>query len=356
MKRLPIIIAAVLTIGFITYKLYLNKQEINNSTASKETVDLRIPVTVSKVLQYTPSSALKKTGNIAPFKQATVFTSTAGNVQRINFELGTKVSAGQLMAVTDPQKINIDLQNAISKEKKLQNELNTYIELLQGKATTQEKVNQIRLDYTDAKNQSALLRRQISDTRILAPITGIITEKTVENGVYVNGGTEIAKIVNLNKVKVQVYLTDSEVYQVKMNDHTKITNEVFPDRIFDGKITFISPQGDATHSYLVEMTVDNPDNNLLKSGSFVYVDFIAHDIATSLVINREALLQNSENPAVYVVQNNKAIRRSIRTGMDFGDQVEVLSGLSSGEIIVVSGQINLKDQSKIKVTNNKKFK
>lgn len=317
---------------------------------------LEIPVVVGKAEFYSSPNSLKKTGNIAPFRQAIVYASSAGNIQTLNFDLGSHVSAGQLMAITDPGKINIDLQNAVSKEKKLQNELNTYVELLAGKATTQEKVNQLRLDYTDARNQTAQIRKQLGDTRILAPISGVVTAKTVERGVYVSGGTEMATIVDLKKVKVQVYLTESESYHVKINDFANITNEVFPDRIFKGKITYISPQGDATHSYLTEITVINPDNNLLKSGAFVYAEFTNDNVSPALVIPREALLENTQVPTVYAVKGNKVFTRTIRTGNDFGDKVEVLSGLSAGETIVISGQINLKNQSFITITNKKSKK
>lgn len=356
MKRSKIIIVSIVVIlvVLISVTLYSNKKEINEkSQAGGEKKTLVIPVIVDTVNNFTPASSLRKTGNISPFKQSLAVASSAGNIRSINFELGTKVSAGQVLAVTDPQKINIDLQNALAKEKKLQNELNTYVELLAGKATTKEKVNQLRLDYTDSKFQTSQLRQQINDTRILAPISGIVTEKKVEQGLYVNSGTEIATIVDLNKVKVQVYLTESEVYQVKTNDITKITNDVFPDRIFNGKVTYVSPQGDETHSYLCEITINNPDNNLLKSGSFVYVDFNAEDIQPILSVKREALIENTQKPTVYVVQNNKTIRKEIRTGRDFGDRIEVLSGLSRGDIVVVSGQINLQNQSSVKITNNK---
>jgi len=356
MKRTNLIIIGIIVIVvvLISYTLYSNKRKINQKSTSEVTTKvLEIPVVVGTAEFYSSPNSLKKTGNIAPFKQAIVYASSAGNIQTLQFDLGSNVTAGQLMAITDPGKINIDLQNAVSKEKKLQNDLSTYVELLEGKATTQEKVNELRLDYTDARNQTAQIRKQLGDTRILAPISGVVTAKSVERGVYVSGGTEMATIVDLKKVKVQVYLTESESYNVKLGDFANITNEVFPDRIFKGKITYISPQGDATHSYLTEMTVINPDNNLLKSGAFVYAEFTNNNVSPALVIPREALLENTQIPTVYTVKGNKVFTRTIRIGNDFGDKVEVLSGLSSGESVVISGQINLKNQSLIKITNNK---
>lgn len=355
MKRKYIIgIVLVSIFALIAFRLYSNKKEINTkSKLETSTATLQIPVIIDTVNFYSPSSTLRKTGNVAPFKQAVAYASSPGNITKLDFDLGTIVSAGQLMAVTDPRKIDIDLQNAIAKEKKLKNELDTYIELLEGKATTQEKVNQLRLDHIDAQNQVAQFKTQMGDTRILAPISGIITEKKIEQGVYVNAGTEIATIVDVKKIKVQVYLTENEVFQIKKHDIAHITSEVFPDTVFKGKVTYISPQGDATHSYLTEITIDNPDNNFLKSGAFVYVDFPKGNITPIQMIAREALLENTQTPTVYVVKDNKVTTRKILTGKDFGDKIEILSGLSKGEIVVVSGQINLSNGTAVKVTNNR---
>jgi RND family efflux transporter MFP subunit len=358
MKRKYIIgLVLVAVVALIAFRLYSNKKVINDKSKSEtNSTALQIPVIIDTVDFYSPSSSLKKTGTVVPFKQAVAYASSAGNITQLKFDLGTYVSAGQLLAVTDPQKTTIDIQNAVAKEKKLKNELDTYIELLAGKAATQEKVNQLRLDYTDAQNQVALLRRQLGDTRILAPVSGVVTEKKVEQGVYVNGGTEIATIVDIRKVKVQVYLTENEALQTKQGDFAHITSEVFPDKIFKGRVTYISPQGDATHSYLTEITIDNPDNNLLRSGAFVYADFSTGSIQPVMVMPREALLENTQTPTVYVVKDNKVTAKEVATGKDFGDKIEILSGLSRGETVVVSGQINLSNGTSVKITNNKSSK
>lgn len=358
MKRKYILgMALIAIIGIIIIKLYNNKKVINEkSKGDTSYTTLQIPVLIDTIDFYSPSSTLKKTGNVAPFKQAVAYASVAGNITQLQFDLGTYVSAGQLLAITDPRKAKIDVQNAVAKEQKAKNELNTYIELLEGKATTQEKVNQLKLDYTDAQNQVALLKRQLGDTRIVAPISGVVTDKKVEQGVYVSGGVEIATIVDIKKIKAQVYLTESEAFQIKKNDIATITNEVFPDKMFKGKVSYISSQGDATHSYLTEIVIDAPENNLLRSGAFVYVDFSKGDVAPILVMPREALIENTQTPSVFVVKDNSVLTREIRTGKDYGDKIEILSGLSKGETVVVSGQINLKNGTSVIITNNKSKK
>lgn len=355
MKRKNIIwIVVIVLVVLVGYKLFVNKKAINEKNAPEAPKEVSIPVLADTVAFRDSGTTLKKTGNLAPFKQAIVYTASTVNVEQLYFELGTNVKQGQLLAITDTRKLNIDLQNAIVTERKLKNDLQTYNELLEGKATTQEKVNQISLDYTDAKNQTQLIRKQLTDTKVKAPISGVVTEKVVEQGVFVNARTNIATIVDLQKAKVQVYLTETEVYQVKQRDTVSISTDVYPDRKFKGIVSYISPQADATHSYLVEIFVANPQESALRSGTFVYGSFSKKAAKPSLSIPREALIENVQEPTVYVIENNRSVLRKIKTGSDIGDYVEVLDGLKNGEIVVTSGQINLKDRAAVAVSKNNK--
>ncbi|HEY0176946.1 MAG TPA: efflux RND transporter periplasmic adaptor subunit, partial [Pedobacter sp.] len=226
----------------------------------------------------------------------------------------------------------------------------TYTELLEGKAATQEKVNEIRQNYQDALNQSSQIRKQIADAAIKAPTGGIISVKATEEGSFTNAGADIATIVNLSKAKVQVNLTETEVYAVKQGQQVKITTDAYPDKVFNGKISFISPQSDVTHNYMVEIMVDNTKQSVLRSGNFVYADFSKKTKQNILVIPREALAESIKNASVYIVKDNKAYLKPINTGRETGNMIEVTSGLQKDEQVVVSGQINLKDGTAISIS------
>jgi RND family efflux transporter MFP subunit len=344
-----VIFVAIVLAGLVTYKLWANKKSINKKNSPVPVAEIRIPVKVSTVVNQLLEINIKKTGNLAPFKEVKAFALTGGTIRSLRFKLGDHVSQGQILAVTDERLLQLELEKAETSAAKLRNDLDTYTELLEGKAATQEKVNEVRQNWLDAVNQVSQAKRNLSDIAIRAPTSGIISAKAIEEGVYVTAGGEIATIVDLSKAKVQVNLTENEVYQVSPGQKVKTTTDVYPGKVFNGIISYISPQADATHNYPVEVMVDNTDQSILRSGTFVYADFSRITKQNMIVIPREAT-ESVKNASVYVVENNVARQKTIQTGAEVGGNIQVLDGLTPGELVVTSGQINLKDGSLISIS------
>jgi len=137
------------------------------------------------------------------------------------------------------------------------------------------------------------------------------------------------------------------VYQAKTGQSVKITTDVYPDQVFNGRISFISPQADETHNYRVEILADNKESSLLRSGTFVYADFSRKTTQKVLLIPREALTQSVKDASVYVVVNNVVHQKAVKTGVEMNGMIQVISGLQAGEVVVTSGQINLKDGTQV---------
>lgn len=337
-------------IGLIVFKLAANKSKINEKEKPAQNSLVRIPVKVSAVAAQQQEINLKKTGSLAPFKEAKVLSTLGGTIQQLRFNLGDHVAEGQVLAVMDTRLLQLDLQKAQTNAARLHRDLETYLELLQGQAATQEKVNEIRQNYLDAANQVSQVKKQIADAAIKAPTSGTIADKPLEQGVFANAGAEIATIVNLSKAKVQLNLTETEVYQAKQGQQVKITTDVYPGQVFNGTITFISPQADETHNYRIEILADNKESSLLRSGTFVYADFSRKTTQNILFIPRGALTESIKDASVYVVENNVVHQRPIKTGMEMNNMIQVISGLKKGEVVVTSGQINLKEGTAISVS------
>jgi membrane fusion protein (multidrug efflux system) len=351
MKRKYIIGAIVIVlVGLIVFKLIANKKTLDaKQQPSRDTV-VRIPVKVATAQEKVQEISLVKTGSLTPFKEAKALSSSGGTIQQLRFNLGDHVSQGQVLAVIDTRIQQLDLQKAESNAEKLKRDLQTYTELLAGQAATQEKVNEVKQNYLDAANQVSQVRKQIADASIKAPTSGTISAKPVEQGVYANAGTEIATIVNLSQAKVQLNLTETEVYQVKQGQAVKITTDVYPGQVFNGKISFISPQADETHNYQVEIMAENKEGSLLRSGTFVYADFSRKTTQSLLLIPREALTESVKDASVYVVENGIVHLKPIKTGIEAGAMIQVTSGLKAGEVVVTSGQINLKDGTQVSIS------
>ncbi|MDR6195682.1 efflux RND transporter periplasmic adaptor subunit [Siphonobacter sp. SORGH_AS_0500] len=350
MKRTTIIviIAIVAIIGLIGFQLASNKKKLDEKNQIPTNTNVQIPVTVATVQEGEVSQQLIKTGNLIPFREAEIMATAAGKVMKVNFELGSSVRQGATMVQVDNQLKELSLEATQLNIEKLKKDVSRYNTLYAGNATTELQVNDTKYNYDNAVNQAQQIKKQISDATIKAPISGRVVKKNIEPGEYVNVGTSLGTVLDISRLKVQVLVNESDVYSLKEGHSVKLTTSVFPDRVFNGSISYIAPQGDEQHNYPVEITIQN--GNTLKAGTFVNVDFSQKSNQRALQIPRSALVESVKNPYVYVVEGQVVKQRKIQVGRELGDNIEVLSGLNAGEKVVTTGQINLSEGSAVQIT------
>jgi len=337
-------------IALIIFTLSSNKNKINKKNNPAPTKPVVIPVKVAQASSRLQEINIIKTGTVVPLKEARVLSSSGGMLVSVNFALGDHVINGQVLAKTDIRTQQLELQKAETGAAKLLRDLQTYTELLAGKAATKQQVDNIRQDYLNSTNQVRQARKSLADSYIKAPITGIIAARPVEQGIYITSGTEIATVVDLSRAKIKVNLTETEVYQIEKGQRVKITTEVYPEKIFIGTVGFISPQADAARSYQAEIQINNSGKDALRSGTFVYADFSKTTAQHILSIPREALISSVRDAAVYLVRNGIVSLRNIKVGGETGGFVTVVSGLTEGDLVVTSGQINLRSGSQVRIS------
>jgi RND family efflux transporter MFP subunit len=348
-KRVWIILIVLIIGGLIAWRLAGNKKKLD---AKKEPVvqnATSIPVNVDTVKRSAISEQLIKTGTLVPWQESDIAATTAGTLQSVSFNLGSIVRQGATIAVIDNRSLQLRLEAAQLQQRKLASDYKRYQVLLQGEATTEVNVNEIRFNLETANNQIAQIRKQMADNQIKAPINGQIVTKNVETGEFVNPGTVLAKVVDISTLKVDVLVGEADAYKLKNGQTIRVTTELYPGQTFSGTVIFISQQADAAHNYQIQVRLSNPSSAPLKAGSFVNVDFMQNSAGDGIQIPRSALAESLQKPFVYVVQNGKSVRRDITVGRDLGNNIEVLSGLQQGELVVVNGQINLANGSAVNI-------
>src|SRR5882672_463746 len=194
-KKTIMIIAGVVIALVIAWRLASNKKELNQRSQPADTAEVSIPVKVAAVQMKAINMDLRKTGSVVAFRESKVLTTTSGTIERSSIELGQTVERGQILATLDHDAASLDLQKAESNASKLKADVQTYTELLQEKATTEQKVKDLTLQYNDALSQVNQIRKKIQDAHIKAPISGMVSTKDVEEGVFANAGMQIATLV-----------------------------------------------------------------------------------------------------------------------------------------------------------------
>lgn len=349
MKKISIVIGVVLVTALIGFKLVKNKQSINESNKPIDRSLVKVPVTIEKVKTEIFDGSFTLPAVVKPTSEINIVLNSAGKIKSLNFNLGSRVGKGQVIGSIDNNLKQINLQSAELLAEKTRIDFERYSDLYSSKAATEVDFNNAKYNYENAKNQVAQIKQQIADGNIVSPINGIITKINIEEGEYVGIGQAVASIVDVSELKSSVMVSEKDVYRLKEGMPVKIISDVFPDKSFKGTVRFISPHGDESHNYEVEINFRNDDKLALKAGTFIKVKFDLKTNYSAIQIPKLALIEGTKNPTVYVAEGNKAIVKNIVLGRDLGENIEVLSGLNIDELVITSGQINLTEKSIIEV-------
>jgi len=349
MKKRAVIIGIVLVvIALITAKLIANKSSIDETKTSKNN-NVTTSVNVKPVLRQEQNSNLTLTGITAAKQEVLLQAQTGGQIVAINFNLGDYVKKGQILVEIDDRLQSLALENAKINLSKLEDEYNKTKILYSGKAITENKVRDARIDYETAKVAVEQAQKQLSFTKIVATQSGYVVSKFIERGSSVSVGAQIVSIVDIAQLKVTLNVAEKDIYSIKLGQNTKITSSVFPGVEYSGKVSFVSQQGNSMHNYPIEILLVNQSSHQLKAGTFVNIEFNFPADHSSLLIPRESLVGSIKDAQVYIVENNIAHLKSVIIGRDLGNYLEVLNGLNEGTNVITTGQINISDGSPVTI-------
>lgn len=354
MKRIIIIGAVAALVALIAFRLMNNKEKIEaakTSTAQFQTVPV---VEVQPVTYERLDQKLSVLGTVEAQNEGNIIAETRGKLQNFKLVLGTFVKKGQQVGYIQDDVQGIVVENNQTTVENAKREMERYERLLKGGAVTQEAYQKYKDQYNTALLNAKQQQRVLGNGAVVAPISGYVYDKKVENGEYVAVGAVLASVINLQELKLVVNVPEQAVYQLKTGDKATITAQAFPGVTFTGTVHYISPKGDDLHNYPVEIYLNNNSKNQLKAGTLANASFTFRNGIDGLFIPRQALIGGADSASVYVLENNDTVRlRRVQLGYDTGDLYQVLSGLKQGEPIVVNGQLNVSNGAKVSVSGSK---
>jgi len=351
MKKIIGIIILLLLVTGVGLKLRSVYNKINKAGAYSGISNI-VNVNVARVSEDETNIVINLTGTLYPEKELDLSAQAQGQITFLDAEAGEYKTKGSIIAVIDNELRQLAVNSAEITEAKLKRDLERYLNLYTGGTMTQQQFEDARDAYENAKIQLDQARKQLADATIIAPFSGEITVKHVEQGSFTNPGNPVISIVDLSTLKVKINVSEAIIYKLKKGDEASITTEIYPGKEFPGKFTYVGSAGDDSHNYPIELEIANSDQYPLKAGTFVNVKIDVPGTSRALFIPREALVGSTQDASVYIAENGKAILRKITLQRNTGDDLQVLSGLNKGEVIIVTGQINLTDGMDINIVEN----
>lgn len=334
------------TIFLIGRVLTHNKKKNEERTALASQVASEAAVRIHNAEIKNLNLNFTTNGNFKPYREMDFASENPGRVVDILVKEGSRVAPGQTLAVIDAGLLSIDLGNAQAALENALRDQERFENAFKTGGVTQQQLDQVRLSVKNAQAMVDQASIRTDDANVRASIGGIINQKYVETGAYVNPGTPLFEIVDISRLKLIVNVNEYQVIQLKVGDEVRVTASVYPDREFKGRITFIGHKADSALNFPVEIEVRNP-NNELKAGMYGTAYFDFGEGAPAIVIPRNAFAGSVGSNEIFVVKDGSAFKREVKTGRVIGEEVEIIEGLEEGEKIVTSGQINLTEGRKV---------
>lgn len=346
-KKIIFTVIALALLVFVFVKLASNKKEINAAASYKETKE-NIAVQVITAQRSTYNADLQYTGTFKPFKETNFGAESQGRLTEVYIQEGDFVKAGQLIAKINDELLTVKLAAEQAQLEKAKVDLERQKNLSKDNATTDAMLKQMELGYALAQTAVSSTQKQIAMTRILAPISGVITMKTFEKGSIVSPGVPLGTITDVSQLKLEVLIPENQINTIKKGSRITVMSDVYPDQKFTGTVNLIAVKGDQNHNFKVEILVAN-SNTQLKAGMFANIQASSSQEVTNFIIPRTAVVNQNGETKVFITQNGIAVAKTVQTAGFVGDNMAISSGIDEGEQVIITGVNNLKNGITIKI-------
>jgi RND family efflux transporter MFP subunit len=389
---IALVLVAMVVVGFFAGYLPRRRRESVLAADSKVAVDSLPVVNVQKVKRAAAKSNLVLPGNIQAVAEAPVLARASGYIKRRYADIGDRVTEGQVLAEIEAPELNQQIRQAKATVDQAKSTVEQAEAALQ-QGRSNENLARVTAQRWENLSKKGVVSRQENDTyqaqwaaqqaniqalekavaaarsnvsaveanvarlndllayqTVRAPFAGVITLRNVEAGVLVNeGNTLLFRIAQTDRLRTYLNVPQADAGSVRVGQQAVLVIPDLPGHGFPGAVTRTANALDpATRTLLVEVQVPNPAA-LLMPGMYAQVDLSVPRKDPPLLIPGDTLVVRSDGPQVAVVEPDGRVHFArIQLGRDFGDRLEVLSGLEEGQQVVVNPSDAIREGAKVK--------
>jgi membrane fusion protein (multidrug efflux system) len=310
-----------------------------------------VPVQVTRPFHEDIFATYSATATITSDRDAPVLARIAGEVVELLVEEGQFVEEGQVLARLDAERLRLEMLAAKADLDQARNEYKRYIDLNRRGLISASMFENLKYDVAALKATYDLRKLEYDYSHIRAPIAGVVATREVKPGQHLAINDVAFRITDTSELIAYLQIPQSELAKFAAGHTASIEVAAMPGSAFDATIARISPTIDTRNgTFRATATIDNKAGNLAP-GMFGQFTIAYEEHADALVVPAEALIDEDDESAVYIVANGEVERRVVETGVQNNGKVEILDGLSENDVIVVVGHSSLRDGSKVLASN-----
>lgn len=312
-----------------------------------------IPVTAIVAESAPLEKNIIANGSLMAYESVELMPEASGRIVELNIQEGQKVQKGQLLLKLNDQELVANLMKSEAMLRLQKEQLNRQDELIkiQGISTEERDKTQQALDAASADVE--YYRALINKTEIRAPFSGILGFKHVSEGAYVAPGTSICKLYQTNKLKLEFSIPERYSSQVKLPMDVLFTLQGSTEK-YKAKVYALEPGIDIqTRSVSLRASVEN-DNASLLPGRFADISVPLSTNLSAIMVPTQCIIPVLKGQKVWLSVNGKAISKEVQVGFRNDKEIEVVSGIDSGDTVLTSGIMSIKEGADIRISKLKK--
>ncbi|MDC0612135.1 efflux RND transporter periplasmic adaptor subunit [Vibrio sp.] len=337
-------------IGFNLFKQKMIAQYLANQPEPS------YPVTIQKINDQDWVPTIQTIGFIEPYQGVMLTSESSGVVKSINFDSGIEAQKGQVLVTLDSSVEQANLKSTEAKLPAAKAKYERYKDLYKKRSLSKESFDEAEAAYfslaADIESLKATIKRRV----IEAPFSGKVGIRNVYLGQYLQPGTDIVRLEDTSIMRLQFTIPQTDISQVHLKQKVDISVDAYPNQTFSGSITAIEPAV-SVKSGLIQIEADIPNTeDKLRSGMFAKASIQLPVQHQQIIVPQTAITYTLYGDSVYVVHDDGKEKRVKQVIVEVGerqkDQAHILSGLSSGDTIVISGQVRLSNDAKVHIVES----
>jgi RND family efflux transporter MFP subunit len=347
MKKPDIVVVCLLT----TTITFLGASQVCGQEKGKGEAAKPLPVVAVQKAQIAPlSRTLELTGTATPTRQARLASPGEGPILNCRVREGDRVKRGErLVTIGRSGATAAQVTAAAESVKEQEAELNRIKILVQSGAVPGSQLDTARAKYEGARALLAKARELAGDYSVEAPWDGVVSKVLVKDGDFVAPRAPLVEMYDPDSLVIRLAVPEAQATEVFKGTPVTVQLDAYPGKTFAGKISLVYPDLDTRmRTRSAEAKLDAPV--ALIPGMFARLKLALQTETEAVAVSGDAVLvlPNGEKVA-YVLKEGKAQRRAVQTGLEAGGQVQIVSGIQPGEMVVTAGNEKLKDGMEVKV-------
>jgi membrane fusion protein (multidrug efflux system) len=341
-SRLPLFILVAILVSLIIYLQWPEAKQEKSKFKRVVAVKM-VPVVLAEFIE-----SVEAVGTARANEQVIITSKYSDLVDEIYFDDGQKVKKGALLVKLNNQEELAKVNELTANLSESKAHLKRLTELLSSRATSKSLVEQQQAKTKAIEAQLVSANAKLNDLTLRAPFSGVLGFREVSKGAYIDAGNVITSLDDLSSMKVDFYLPERLLTHIHVGQQVTAFNSAYQDKEFIGKITALDSRIDSsTRSIKVRATINNKALKL-RPGMLLNINVLLQ-VENILQLPESSIIPIESSHYVFVVKEEKAVRKAIKIGRRHPGVVEVISGLLEGEQVVVEGALKLRDGSDVSI-------